>query len=130
MVIIGGSIVATIGIVISHDLVALLFERNEFTAEDTETVSYIQQIFLIYVPFNIAGMIMGNFLTSSNKNAVMAYLAFAGVILNIVLDYIFIQYYGILGIAICTTVVIVLKNTALGYYIYRLKSTEPRNLKN
>jgi len=127
VVIVGGSIVSIVGIIVSHDLVALLFERNEFSSKDTEIVSYIQQIFLIYVPFNIAGMIMGNFLTSTNKNAVMAYLAFAGVVLNILLDYIFIQYYGILGIAICTTVVIVLKNTALGYYIYLLKGKEPQD---
>ncbi len=112
---------ALIGVLISHDLVAFLFERKEFDSEDTYVVAQIQQIFLIFLPFSIAGMIMVNFLTSINENAVMAYISFVALILNIILDYIFMQYYGIFGIALCTTVVVILKNLAMFVYILRLK---------
>lgn len=111
-----------IGILVSHDLVEVLFERKEFDSDDTFLVAQIQQIFLIYLPFSIAGMIMVNFLTSINENAIMAYISFVALILNIILDFIFMQYYGIYGIALCTTVVVILKNLAMFAYIYRLKT--------
>ena len=109
-----------IGIIVSHDLVAFLFERKEFDSEDTKIVAQIQQIFLVYLPFSISGMIMVNFLTSINKNAIMAYISLIALILNIILDYIFMQYYGIWGIALCTTVISVLKNVTMFIYIHRL----------
>ena len=109
-----------IGIIVSHDLVTFLFERKEFDSEDTKIVAQIQQIFLVYLPFSISGMIMVNFLTSINKNAIMAYISFIALILNIILDYIFMQYYGIWGIALCTTVISVLKNVTMFIYIHRL----------
>ena len=116
-----------VGVLVSHDLVAVLFERKEFDSEDTYIVARLQQVFLIYLPFSIAGMIMVNFLTSINKNAIMAYIAFFALILNIVLDYIFMQYYGILGIAICTTVIFILKNVTMFIYIYRLYKTRAKS---
>src|SRR5690606_16698885 len=49
----GASICALVGIFMSDYLVELFFQRNEFTAEDSEMVSNIQKIFLIYTPFAI-----------------------------------------------------------------------------
>ena len=118
------SVLVIIGVIFSHDLVALLFERKEFDSEDTNVVGKLQQIFLIYLPFTIAGMIMVNFLTSINKNSIMAYISLVALVLNVILDYIFMQYYGILGIALCTTIVVIVKNTAMFIYIFRLRKVE------
>ncbi len=115
---------AVIGIFISDFLVALFFERNEFTEEDTELVANIQKIFLVYIPFSIAAMVVVNFLTSINKNMVMAYVSFVALVLNIILDYILIQYYGILGIALCTTIVVIIKDIVLIGYAYTLSKRE------
>lgn len=101
---------STIGFILSDFLVELFYQRNEFTEDDTNIVSMIQKIFLIYVPFTICGMVIVNFLTSMNHNKVLAYVSFAALILNIILDYVLIEYYGIMGIAICTSIVIILKN--------------------
>jgi len=111
---------ALIGIFISDFLVALFFERKEFTEENSDLVANIQKIFLVYIPFSIAGMVIVNFLTSINRNAVMAYISFGALILNIVLDLVLIQYYGILGIALCTTIVVIAKDIALIGYVFKL----------
>ncbi|MBT9189032.1 murein biosynthesis integral membrane protein MurJ [Zobellia russellii] len=115
----GAAVFAIAGIFATDFLVELFFQRKEFTSNDTEIVSSIQKVFLAYIPFAISGMIIVNFLTSINKNAFMAYVSFGALILNIIFDYIFIKYYGILGIAICTTIVIVIKNTVMFLYTYR-----------
>lgn len=117
-------IFAVIGILLSDFLVALFFERKEFTEEDTKLVANVQKIFLIYIPFTIAAMVVVNFLTSINKNTVMAYISFVALVLNIVLDYILIQYYGVFGIALCTTMVIIIKDIALIGYAYTLSKRE------
>lgn len=117
-------IFAIVGIFLSDFLVALFFERNEFTAEDTKLVANIQKIFLVYIPFAIAAMVIVNFLTSINKNSVMAYVSLGALLLNIVLDYILIQYYGIFGIALCTTIVVILKDVVLIWYTYKLSLKE------
>lgn len=93
----------------STEIVTILFERNNFTSDDTEIVAQIQIVFLIGVPFAICGNLFVKFLTSINKNAFMAYVSFGAMLLNIILDFVFMKYYGILGIALCTTIIHIIK---------------------
>lgn len=119
---ISSAIVAIIAIFLSDFVVQLLFERNEFTSEDTYTVANIQKIILIYAPFTICGMVLVNFLTSINKNVFMAQLAFGSMLLNILLDFIFMKYYGIYGIALCTTVIYIIRSVILLRYTVKQKN--------
>jgi len=91
--------------VFSKPLVALLFERNEFTSADTEVVAYIQMILLAYVPFYTCGNVLVKFLTSINKNKFMAYMSFINLMANIVLDYFLYQKFGVYGIVLATTLI-------------------------
>ncbi|TAI49799.1 virulence factor MviN [Flagellimonas allohymeniacidonis] len=117
------SLMATIVfIALSNPLVKILFERNSFTAESTEIVSKVQTIFLIYVPFTISGMVLVNFLTSINKNNFMALVSLIGASLNVVLDIIFMKLYGVYGIAICTTCVVIIRFLILLRYTIRLNN--------
>ena len=116
---IGSLAFAIVGILMSDFLVSLFYQRNEFSADDASVVTAIQKVFLLHVPFTVCGMVVVNFLTSMNKNNVMAYLSLAAVLLNVVLDYYFIGYFGIVGIALCTSVVIILK--MLATFLYSLK---------
>lgn len=116
----GASFFAIIGIFLSNFLVELFFQRNEFTAEDTAIVSKIQQIYLVYTPFAICGMVTVNMLTSLNKNNVMAYASLIAVILNFIGDYILFKHFGVFGIALCTTIVVILKNIFLLYFTVKV----------
>lgn len=103
------TVVTIIAILFSNSLIELLFERNSFTSKDTAIVSKIQIIFLIYAPFTITGMVIVSFLTSINKNNFLAIVSFIAVILNIILDIIFMRFYGIFGIALCTTCIVIIR---------------------
>lgn len=107
---IGLAIIAVVLILASDFIVELCFERNEFTSEDTKVVANIQRMFLIGLPFTICGNIIVRFLTSINKNAFMAYISFATVILNIILDILLMKFYGIMGIALCTAFLQIFKS--------------------
>jgi len=119
VVFLGSAIVAILGIFTSDFFVSFFFERKEFTSEDSKLVAALQQIILIYIPFKISGMLLVNFLTSINKNNYMAIVSFVSLILNILLNFILMKYYGIFGIAISTTVVVIIRNIIL--FIFTLK---------
>jgi len=123
-VFIGLVVITIFGILLSDLIVILLFQRNEFTEEDTQVVSTIQKIFLAYIPFKITGMIMVNFATSINKNSIMAYISLVALVLNLILDYVFMKLYGVFGIALCTTIITVLKSMTMYWYLKRLKARE------
>lgn len=112
------AIVAVLGIITSDFFVSLFFERGKFSSNDAEIVSLIQKIILIYVPFKTSGMLIVNFLTSINKNNIMALVAFISVVLNAILDYVLIGSYGVYGIAMASTAVIVLRNILMFSYTW------------
>ncbi|WJJ95489.1 murein biosynthesis integral membrane protein MurJ [Algibacter luteus] len=116
------SIAAICVIIISPWLIEFLFERGEFTSKNTEIVSLLQIIFLVYAPFTVCGMVLVNFLTSLNENNFMAKVSFVAVILNLVLDFIFMKYYGVYGIALCTTTVFIVRAVILYRYTLKLKN--------
>lgn len=120
------SIAAICIILISPWLIEFLFERGEFTDKNTEIVSVIQIIFLVYAPFTVCGMVIVNFLTSINENNFMARVSLMAVVLNLVLDYIFMKYYGVYGIALCTTTVFIVR--AIILYRYTLKLNKQHQL--
>lgn len=109
--------------IFSVDIIGLLFERNEFTAEDTQIVSRIQQIIIIYVPFYLCGNLLGKFLTSINRNSFMAWVSLYNLIANVVLNFIFVKFYGVYGLAMSTTIVISVSSFIYFFYVikqYRL----------
>ncbi|WP_313786483.1 murein biosynthesis integral membrane protein MurJ [[Muricauda] lutisoli] len=110
------TVIAVAGILTSDFFVSLFFERNEFTSEDSILVSGLQKIILIYIPFKISGMLLVNFLTSINKNSYMAIVSFVSIVLNVILNFILVKPYGVFGIAIATTVVVILRNLILFYF--------------
>ena len=54
-------------------------------------------------------MVLVNFLTSINKNNFMALVSLIGALLNLILDFILAKTYGVYGIAICTTCVVIIR---------------------
>ena len=109
-------ILAAILMLFSNQIIDFFFERNEFSSDDTIIVANIQRMFLIGIPFTICGNILVRFLTSINKNAFMAYVSFGSMLLNIILDFILMKYYGVMGIALCTALLQIIRSLVLFKY--------------
>ena len=114
-----GLLITTFIFIFSKDIIALLFERNEFDSEDTLIVATIQQIILVYVPFYLCGNLLGKFLTSINKNSFMAWVSLYNLVANIVFNIIFVKYYGVFGLAISTSLVITVSSFIYLYFTYK-----------
>ncbi len=105
IVLIGSTMIAVIVILFSNDIIRILFERNEFSANDTYVVSNIQKLVLISLPFNLATLICVKFLTAFNKNAFMAWVSFFNLFLNLILNFILVNTLKVYGLVLATTIV-------------------------
>ena len=101
-------ILIVISIFFSDNIISILFERNEFTSDDTIIVSNIQKIALIYIPFYLCTLVLVRFLTSINKNKFMAWVSFFGLVTNIVLNIILIKHFEVYGLIMATTIIYIL----------------------
>lgn len=106
----------TLLIIFSDLIIEFWLERDEFTHENTLKVSAIQQILLLNVPFYLCTRIIVKFLTSINKNKFMAWISFCNLIINIILNIVLMKYYGVYGLALSTTFVLII--SSIFYFTY------------
>jgi len=89
----------------SEFIVGLLFERGAFTHEDTVLVGQIQAFYVLQVPFYVLGLLMARIISSLKKNYLLMWGACISLLLNIIFNFVFMQWIGIAGIALSTAIV-------------------------
>lgn len=114
-------IITIILFLFSSTIISLFFERDAFTSSDTAIVSRVQQMYLLQIPSYITGIIMVKFLTSINKNNFMVFTSVISLLLNICLNYILIEFLGVYGLALATSIVSFVNSIILYLYIYQIK---------
>lgn len=114
-------VVTIVLILVSDDIIRILFERKEFTSDDTFVVANIQRITLIYVPFYLCTLVCVKFLTAANRNKFMAWTSLWNLILNLMLNIIFIRYFGVYGLVLSTTIVYIVCSFIYIAYSNRIK---------
>lgn len=96
----------TLGFVyFSEPLVGLLFERGAFTAADTHLVGQVQAFYLLQMPFYMFGILIVRLISSLRANILLMQAASINFFLNIILNYILMQWLGVAGIALSTSIV-------------------------
>jgi putative peptidoglycan lipid II flippase len=117
-------IIAGFIFIFSDVIISFLFERGNFTSQNTLVVSHIQRIVLIYIPFYTATIIIIKFLTSINQNGYMFYASVINLILNVALNYYFAQKYALYGLAIATTLVYIINFIVLFLFVRHQQKKE------
>lgn len=103
----------------SEILVRLLFQRGAFSAEDTVLVGQVQAVLAAQIPFHTLGILFVRLLSSLKLNSLMFVSNIISVVLNISLNYVFMQYWGLIGIALSTVLVYVAAAVFMGIVVYR-----------
>jgi putative peptidoglycan lipid II flippase len=104
-------------VVFSESIVHLLFERGVFTRADTQLVGQIQRLYVLQVPFYTLSILIVRLISSLQANHVLMWGAVINVFLNVILNYLFMQWLGVAGIALSTSVVY---SVSFCYLLYRL----------
>jgi putative peptidoglycan lipid II flippase len=110
----------------SEELVRLVFQRGQFNAADTLLVARVQRMFVLQVPVFVSSIFFVRVLSALRRNDVLLYIAIGGVLTNAVLDYVLMQWLGVAGIALATSLVYVAAALAGGsvvYFLLRERST-------
>jgi putative peptidoglycan lipid II flippase len=94
-----------LGIVFSRQIVELLFQRGAFDAAATTTVTRVQQLFLLQIPFYILGILSVRMISSLSGNHVLGWIALSSFGSNLAGNYLLMPRLGVAGIALSTSIV-------------------------
>ena len=97
---------ATVAIIfLSGLIIHLLFQRGAFTAADTQLVSWVQICLLIQVPFYTLGILAVRLISALQANRILMWGSAISLVLNAILNYLFMWKMGVAGIALSTSLV-------------------------
>ena len=113
-------VVAAFLFIFSELITSLVFERKEFTADDTDIVYRVQQMYILQIPFYVSGLIMNRYLTSINKNNILVVTSLISLILNTILNYLLISEFKVYGLALATSIVSFVNTVFIFIYIQRI----------
>jgi putative peptidoglycan lipid II flippase len=106
-------------ILFSEPIVRLLLQRGSFTAADTQIVAQIQSCFAIQIPFYIGCMLVVRLISAMRKNQILIVGSAFNLIINIGLNYLFMQWLGVAGIALSTSFVYIFSFGFLLIFVLR-----------
>jgi putative peptidoglycan lipid II flippase len=110
--------------ILSRPLITLVFQRGAFTSADAEFVSRVQICYLIQIPFYILSMLFVRFLSAARRNDVLMYGAAISLVLDVILNLIFMKKWGVAGIALSTSCVYAISCVYLIFNSYRVMPKE------
>jgi len=96
-----------------------VFQRGAFTADDAASVTLIQTMYLVQVPFYVLGILFVRTLTSIQQNRVLLWGNLISFPLNVVLNLTLMRALGTAGIALSTSLVYAVSCVYLGLMLHR-----------
>lgn len=106
-------------LVFSEPIVQILFQRGSFTASDTHLVAQIQSFFALQIPVRGAGILIVRLISAMRSNQILMWGSGCNFIINIVLNYLFMQWFGVSGIALSTSCVYLFSFSFLFYFVIK-----------
>jgi putative peptidoglycan lipid II flippase len=92
-------------LVFSDEIISLIFERGKFGAEDTQLVGSVQFFYAMQIPFHVIAMLAVRMISALQKNKILMWGTAISLVLNIILNLVFMKYMGVAGIALSTACV-------------------------
>ena len=84
-------------------LVRFIFGGGAFTMEDAGTVTRVIEYGIIQLPFFCTNMLFVKYANARRKNSLIMISSLLGLVLNVILNFVFIGRMGVAGIALATS---------------------------
>ncbi|NJO07175.1 MAG: oligosaccharide flippase family protein [Chloroflexaceae bacterium] len=102
----GVSVPLMIGIMLfSEQIIGILFGRGAFTADDVYQAAQVQTMFALQIPFFVLTIFLVRVVSALRHNHFLTWGSGINLFLNIALNYLFVDFFGLKGIALSTAVV-------------------------
>ena len=118
------SAVSIVLVTLSGPTIGLALERGMFSEADTSLVGKVQAAYALQIPFYICGILFVRVISSMIANHLLTIVSFFNLVVNIVLNYIFMRRWGVVGIALSTSVVYALSFGYLVLVVWRRLSAK------
>lgn len=92
-------------IALSYLIIRTVFQHGAFSTSDTHVVTYVQMCLLSEIPFYTVGMLAVRMIAALKKTVVLVWGAVISLVVNVTLNYVFMRFWGVAGIALSTSVV-------------------------
>ena len=89
----------------SEWLVRVIFERGAFTMADTHAVSQVQAFLLLQIPLYLVGILIVRLVSALKANWILMWGCVINFLVNVVLNYVLMQWLQVAGIALSTALV-------------------------
>ena len=99
-----GILIVCVGSTFADVIIRLLFERGAFTAANTREVAVVMSVYLLQLPFLLVAMVSMRALVAMRRTLIMTSVSTAQLILAGSLAFLFSSHYGVVGVALGTTV--------------------------
>ncbi len=104
----------------SQVLIRLTFQHGAFGAADTAAVAPVQAMYAIQLPFFIVSRVFYRYLVAIRRTRLILYCGVINLVLDVVLNLVFMRWYGVAGIALATSMWTVSTFVFLCYWTYKL----------
>ena len=111
-----GTVPVTVALIYySEPVVALVFQRGAFSAEDAHLVGQVQAMYLLQVPLYVMSIIFVRLISALKANQLFIWGNAINLSVCIVLTYALMQMFGVLGVALATSLMYCI---SAGYLIF------------
>ena len=112
-------------IFLSTQIIELLFFRGEFNMNDVEMTSLSLVAYAYALPFLLSSKFFNSVFFAANKTKFVLFLGLVSLVLNLILNYIFIFVYdmGHVGLALATTFAVISVWTIAVIYLFSLRKS-------
>lgn len=104
----------------SEWLVRVIFERGVFAMADTQVVSQVQAFLLLQIPLYLVGILIVRLVSALKANSILMWGCVINFMMNVVLNYVLMQWLQIAGIALSTSVVYLVSVAYLSVMLLRV----------
>lgn len=116
-------------ILFSEQIVKILLQRGSFTAENTHLVAQVQACFALEIPFYIACILVVRLSSAMQMSKIIMWGSVANMVVNVGLNYVLMQWWGVVGIALSTSCVYLFSFLFLLFFLVKnLRAVEMRDL--
>lgn len=107
-------------ILFGSDLISIFFQRGQFSVSDSQRVSSVLLMFSFQIPFYLMDIVLVRFLTAYNLNWFNILSSSISVVVNLLCNFWLIEKYGVAGIALSTSIVILVSFLTKWAYVNSL----------
>jgi putative peptidoglycan lipid II flippase len=104
----------------SEPIIHLIFERGAFSPEDTRLVAQVQALFGLQIPLHVGGILLVRVISSLQMNHILIWASGINLLVKIVLNYLFMSWIGVAGIALSTSFMYLGSFTFVYYFVRKL----------